>query len=75
MLEVQRHVCAICFEPETTTAKSGEPRLLCVDHDHETGEVRGLLCSRCNTALGLFDDDPARLGVAMSYLRPAVVSG
>ena len=48
MLEAQGGVCAICGEPRP------EERTLHVDHDHETGEIRGLLCFRCNNALGDF---------------------
>ena len=39
-----------------------------IDHDHETGKVRGLLCHECNTALGKFGDDPAILLRAVDYL-------
>lgn len=61
----QNHRCFICHTHET------EERLevLNVDHDHETGEVRKLLCSLCNKGLGLFKDSPALLENAASYLR------
>lgn len=58
----QRHRCAICRSP-----KGG--RQWHIDHNHKTGAVRGLLCSNCNTALGLFKDDPKRLLNAISYLK------
>ena len=64
MLSQQNGVCAICG-----AASSGRWGTLAVDHDHETGRVRGLLCSRCNTAIGLFGDDPARMDEAAAYLR------
>ena len=57
--------CHICTETVKQRGKYG----FCVDHDHETGEVRGVICSRCNTALGLFEDDPNRLRTAISYLQ------
>lgn len=67
MVVAQDGRCAICREEETATAR-GRVRSLAVDHDHETGAVRGLLCSRCNTALGLFRDNPALLLEAIAYL-------
>lgn len=61
--EIQRFRCKICKIPES---KFGEA--LVVDHDHSTGEVRGLLCKRCNLGLGLFKDSPKRLIRAASYI-------
>lgn len=59
MFERQGGRCLIC------DVKKGR---LDVDHDHETGQVRGLLCHRCNTAIGLFGDDPNRMIVAAAYV-------
>ncbi len=85
MLLEQKGLCAICEMPETET-KHGRLLGLSVDHDHETGAVRGLLCAQCNKALGLFCDSPVILTKAIAYLRrhdgsnvvpfePAIVSG
>lgn len=63
LLACQDGRCAIC---------GGRPRKhgLAVDHDHKTGEIRGLLCSRCNhRLLGSANDDPARLRKAADYLE------
>lgn len=63
LLVCQDHRCAIC---------GGMPRkhVLAVDHDHQTGEIRGLLCSRCNhKLLGSANDDPNRLRKAADYLE------
>jgi len=52
--------CEICgAEPE---------RALCLDHDHQTGMIRGLLCRDCNIGIGMFSDDPKRLKAAARYL-------
>ena len=58
----QEGKCLICGE------KLPEDKYLCVDHNKETGEVRGLLCSNCNTGLGLFGEDIKRLERAKEYL-------
>lgn len=44
---------------------------LCVDHDHHTGLVRGVLCHRCNKALGLLGDTVAGVRAALHYLMGA----
>lgn len=61
ILEQQGNCCAIC-----RTDVSGT---WCVDHDHATNVVRGLLCRLCNAGLGIFADDPARMEAAAAYVR------
>lgn len=68
MLAEQDGVCAICGQPETSRER-GQLRRLAVDHCHETGVVRGLLCHRCNHTLGRMNDDPALLRRAADYLE------
>jgi hypothetical protein len=63
MHKVQQGKCAICNEEPKTK------RGLHVDHDHETGKVRGLLCHGCNVALGSFKEDVTLLNKAIEYLR------
>lgn len=62
MRDKQAGVCAICGTLRGT-------RGLVIDHDHESGRVRALLCSPCNTALGSMRDDPARLRAAADYVE------
>jgi len=57
--------CAICRQPERTARN----HLLSIDHDHVTGQFRGLLCSHCNRATGLFGDDPDVIDAAARYVR------
>lgn len=57
--------CAIC-DSGPTTQRYGR---LSIDHDHATGDIRGLLCARCNTALGFFRDSATLLDKAAAYLR------
>ena len=57
---VQGDACAICRQPFTATPH--------IDHDHESGVVRGLLCRSCNIGPGLFEDDVGRLQDAIAYL-------
>lgn len=62
-----RTVCDICGEPERAS-QSGRKRRLSVDHDHATGEIRGLLCGRCNSGLGMLRDSPELMTNAILYL-------
>ncbi len=61
MFRLQDGRCAIC--------RCGSSKRLHVDHNHETGLVRGLLCYLCNTMLGNSKDQPGILEAAASYLR------
>ena len=65
LLEAQGGVCAICGLPGREWAE----RNLHVDHDHTTHAVRGLLCGRCNVAIGLMGDDAEKLQRAIEYLK------
>lgn len=68
--EKQHGVCAICLKPESTVhSLSKKVQSLSVDHNHETKQVRGLLCSKCNTALGLLDENPAIAQALIIYLE------
>jgi hypothetical protein len=58
MLSNQRGVCLICQRPERNFDKrTGKLKSLAVDHDHKTGQVRGLLCETCNKAFGLLEEN------------------
>ncbi|HEX2241574.1 MAG TPA: endonuclease VII domain-containing protein, partial [Actinomycetota bacterium] len=60
LVQTQSNRCAICGRQD--------PRGLHVDHEHQTGAIRGLLCGSCNRGLGLFGEDPKRLSQAQVYL-------
>lgn len=62
LIEVQNSKCLIC---KKTT------KVLCIDHCHLTGLVRGLLCTQCNTGIAMFRDDIGLLEEAIEYLRSA----
>ena len=64
IFEEQNGCCAICGRHQSQLSQS-----LCVDHDHKTGEIRGLLCSDCNLGLGCFQDSAVNLKYALSYTQ------
>lgn len=69
MLESQSGVCASCKQPETAFGSTRKIKPLAVDHDHQTGLIRGLLCHVCNTTLGMQKDDPQRLRALADYIE------
>jgi hypothetical protein len=78
MYQQQRGKCAICGipkEPWEPASVKDRPRFLVVDHDHATGEVRGLLCSDCNHGIGKFKENQENLRAAIAYLQVSPVSG
>jgi hypothetical protein len=66
-VQKQNGKCAICGK-EPSGLWHGD-RMLNVDHNHETGAVRGLLCNRCNRGLGLVGDTVESIGRVLAYLQ------
>ena len=66
MLASQDSKCIICGKEHLS------PHSLCLDHNHKTNTIRGLLCHRCNLGIGHFFDSPATLRKAAEYLEQAV---
>ncbi|QIG58689.1 endonuclease VII [Gordonia phage DatBoi] len=62
LVEKQQSICPVCDEEQ-------DPRDFVVDHDHATGEIRGLLCGNCNVAIGHLKDNPANALRAGRYLE------
>ena len=67
MFHFQNGGCAICSKPETAT-RNGKIKALAVDHDHQTGKVRGLLCADCNQGIGKLKEDRSIFISAIQYL-------
>jgi hypothetical protein len=67
MYNEQNGLCLICNQQ--TQGRGAKKNTLAVDHTHETGKIRGLLCSHCNTGLGLFRDNKELLQKAIDYLN------
>ena len=67
MLRDQNNRCAIC---RTDSTNSPRAKMFYIDHCHSTSKVRGLLCHKCNFAIGNFNDDINLLRSAIDYLKP-----
>lgn len=75
LLDAQRGRCAGCGEKPRGGGRANANRLLFVDHDHETGAIRGLLCQPCNAIVGLAYERPATLIALVRYLaRPPAIA-
>ena len=68
LLKKQNYRCAIC-NTENSSYNQGHINHFAIDHDHNTGRIRGLLCHNCNRALGLFKDSALNLEQAYYYLK------
>jgi hypothetical protein len=67
--------CAICRTDKPGGTQAADRMVWSIDHDHDTGKVRGLLCSACNRGLGLFGDSAEACRRAADYLERARDSG
>ena len=69
MFKAQGYACAICRTTDGNAPEMASSRQWNVDHDHNTGTVRGILCSLCNWGIGMFKESPQRLRLAIEYLE------
>lgn len=71
LLNKQNNLCAICKKPESIILVSThtKPKRLAIDHCHTTKKIRGLLCQKCNTAIGAFGESIEVLQSAIEYLK------
>lgn len=69
LLALQDYGCAICQKKTDTVLGHGVNKMMAVDHNHQTGQIRGILCENCNRALGLFNDNKQSLQNAINYLN------
>lgn len=72
MVQNQQGLCKICKKPEVILGPGkdkSKPRDLSVDHCHKTKKIRGLLCAKCNTAIGIFKENLEALKAAIKYLE------
>jgi site-specific DNA-adenine methylase len=67
-LNTQKNKCGIC----RTVFSDKKPYIASVDHNHHTGKIRGLLCGRCNSAIGLFKEDLIILKNSLEWLSKEI---
>jgi hypothetical protein len=75
MKQERNNKCDICGNICDKRRKDGLPLEPCIDHDHNTKKIRGMLCNRCNQTLGRIEDDPDLLLKMIDYLRRTRGSG
>lgn len=68
IFEAQDGRCAICDQPIPRLDSAKDRKFVCIDHDHKSNKVRGILCSKCNSGLGFFGDDQVLLPKIIDYL-------
>lgn len=69
LVEKQNNLCAICGKSESVYSNRGIKHTLCIDHHHESGRVRGLLCGACNRGIGLLKEDIKIMESAIEYIK------
>lgn len=70
MKDEQGNLCKLCNQPETgTNAMNGKIQELCIDHCHDTGKVRGLLCRRCNHLIAALGDTEQSIERVFHYMK------
>ncbi len=73
LLKSHDYKCAVCLSPGPESIFQGSQGL-CVDHCHKTGRVRGILCAKCNIALGQLEDDPDKILRLYQYLNRHIIT-
>ncbi len=74
LLDSQGGKCACC-DKDLASLETRVNKRYHVDHDHKTGQVRGILCAGCNTAIGLLGDDVSAVQRAVDYLKSPPKTG
>lgn len=67
-VEADNTSCSIC-DKQLVLHSSDTQETVCLDHCHATGKIRGVLCNRCNIAIGILGDNPEKFKRALTYLE------